>query len=264
MSEKRVIIGTSGYSYADWRGIFYPPELNSAGYLQYYATRFSFLELNFSYYRQPEVSMLRRMAENTPADFRFAIKAHRSLTHDRRPDWPQSAERYREGIEPLIAAGKLAGILFQFPNSFHRTRDNRRYLGRLTESFAELPLFIEFRNAEWFCSEVYSSLTERGLGLVNTDNPPLDTLPPSTEKITGSAGYVRFHGRNKENWWRGDNVSRYDYLYTEEQLREWVPRIQRMLEKVAILYLAFNNHHKGQAVANALQLISLLQEPETR
>ena len=247
-------IGTSGYSYKDWKSVFYPETVGTERYLEHYSRTFPFVELNFSYYRQPEAGMIERMVERTPEGFMFTIKAHQSLTHLRDREWTAAADRYKEGIEPLLSASRLGGILFQFPYSFHRTVENRRYLGNLTDFFGGYPLFVEFRGKEWQNGEVYASLAERDIGIVNTDNPEMEGLPEKAAAVTSSRGYIRFHGRNREAWWKGDNVSRYDYLYADEELQEWVERIRKMLEKVAVLYIAFNNHHKGQAVTNALQL----------
>jgi len=107
---------------------------------------------------------------------------------------------------------------------------------------------------------VYAELEQRNIGIVNTDSPELDKLPEPSSLATSDRGYVRFHGRNRENWWSGDNVSRYDYLYSDEELKEWAARIEKVLAKVKVLFLAFNNHHKGQAVVNAFQLASLLRD----
>ncbi len=253
----KLYIGTSGYSYKDWKGVFYPDSFGSQEYLQFYAKQFPFVEINFSYYKHPSADMLHRMVEKTPSTFQFSIKAHQSLTHKRGGRWEQDAKMYIEGIQPLIDAERLAGVLFQFPYSFHRTAENRRYLGTITDYFSSLPIFIEFRNGEWMNDDVFGTLKDRNIGFVNTDSPELDSLPGKTELITSERGYIRFHGRNSETWWSGDNVSRYDYCYTEEELKEWVVRIQRMLEKVTVLFIAFNNHHKGQAVRNAMQLRGL-------
>lgn len=258
-TSKRVYIGTSGYSYKDWKENFYPKGVDAREYLVYYAKHFSFVELNFSYYRQPSADMITKMIEKTPEGFLFSIKAHQSLTHKRGDDWEGEADIYRSGVKPLRDASRLAGILFQFPYSFHRTVENRKYLERLTGYFSDFPVFLEFRSGEWLTDEVYSSLRDRNIGFVNTDSPELEVLPDKTAVVTSQKGYVRFHGRNRENWWSGDNVSRYDYLYSEGELEEWIYRIEKMLETAAVLYIAFNNHHKGQAVTNAFGLLKLLK-----
>jgi len=255
---EKLYIGTSGYSYADWRGVFYPPELDKKSFLSFYAERFSFVELNFSYYRQPNSNMISKIIEKTPEGFLFSIKGHRSITHDRNREWKKEVDEFAAGIRPLREEGRLAGVLLQFPYSFHRDKENRLYLGEVCSYLADFPLFLEFRNSEWQLPEVYEELTRRNIGIVNTDSPELHKLPEPSSLATSERGYVRFHGRNRENWWRGDNVSRYDYLYDERELREWVERIEEVLAKVKVLFLAFNNHHKGQAVTNAFQLASLL------
>jgi uncharacterized protein YecE (DUF72 family) len=253
-----VLIGTSGYSYEDWVGPFYPRGLSKREYLSFYAAEFPAVELNFSYYAQPNASTLERMIEKTPGSFRFAIKAHQSLTHNIGEDFPKDIERYRRGIQPLVDSGRLAAILLQFPYSFHYTPESRRHLQRLCESFAELPKAVEFRSSEWQRDSVYRGLGDVKTALVNVDEPKLPKLPAATEVVSSDLAYLRFHGRNAANWWKGDNVSRYDYLYSAEELSEWLPMIERMLAKARLLLVIFNNHSRGQAIQNARQLQGLL------
>ena len=254
----RVLVGTSGYSYDDWVGPFYPQGLNKREYLSFYAAEFPVVELNFSYYTQPNASNLERMIEKTPEGFRFTIKAHQSLTHNIGEDLPKEIERYKQGIQPLVESGRLAAILLQFPYSFHYTPDSRRHLQRLCESFAELPKAVEFRGNEWQRDSVYRGLSDAKTALVNVDEPRLPKLPTPTEVVSAELAYLRFHGRNAANWWKGDNVSRYDYLYGTEELSEWLPMIERMLAKARLLLVIFNNHSRGQAIQNARQLQGLL------
>ncbi len=252
--KKKVLIGTSGYSYEDWIGPFYPEGTDKKDFLSYYASQFPVVELNFSYYAQPAASTLERMIERTPESFRFAIKAHRSLTHEIGEDLPKNVERYRRGIEPLVASNRLAAVLFQFPYSFHYSPQSRRHLQALCESFAGLPKAVEFRGAEWQRDSVYQGLQEVNTAFVNVDEPRLPRLPTPTEVITSELGYIRFHGRNRANWWTGDNVSRYDYLYSSEELDPWLPMIERMLSKSRMLLVIFNNHSRGKAIQNAREL----------
>lgn len=254
----RVLVGTSGYSYDDWVGPFYPQGLNKREYLSFYASEFPVVELNFSYYTQPSASTLERMLDKTPEGFRFAIKAHQSLTHNIGGDLPKEIERYRQGIQPLVDAGRLAAILLQFPYSFHYTPGNRRHLQRLCQSFADLPKAVEFRGSEWQRNSVYRGLSDVKTTFVNVDEPRLPKLPAPTDVVSSELAYLRFHGRNAANWWMGDNVSRYDYLYDTEELSEWLPMIERMLAKARLLLVIFNNHSRGQAIQNARQLQGLL------
>ena len=121
-----------------------------------------------------------------------------------------------------------------------------------------LPLCVEFRNREWMLERVYEGFRQRGIGFVQTDNPELDNLPLPTTTVTSDIGYIRFHGRNEDNWWTGDNTSRYDYLYNEHELQSWLYRIEDITSKVKRLLIAFNNHHKGKAVQNTAEIYNLI------
>jgi len=253
-----VLIGTSGYSYQDWVGPFYPPGLSKREFLKHYATEFPVVELNFTYYTQPDASSLERMIEKTPPEFRFSVKAHQSLTHNIGEDFPTQVERYKQGIRPLIESGRLAAILLQFPFSFHYTPECRRHLLRLCDSLAEQPKAVEFRSREWQRDSVYRGLEQVRAAVVNVDEPRLPKLPGPTAIVSSELAYLRLHGRNASNWWKGDNVSRYDYLYSSEELSEWLPMIERMLAKSRLLLVIFNNHSRGQAIQNARQLQGLL------
>ena len=254
-----VLIGTSGYSYTDWVGPFYPEGTAKAAFLKYYAAHFSFVELNFSYYRQPDPGMLTRMLGETPANFRFAIKAHQSLTHKVELDWKKDAAEYRNGIYPLMDSGRLSAVLLQFPYSFHYEADNRLYLAELCDELRDLPLVLEFRGAEWQTDRVYDELRKRAIGVAAADYPNLKNLPKPDPVTTSQIGYVRFHGRNRENWWGGTNASRYDYLYNSDELDQWLEKITRMSQNSGILVLVFNNHWRGKAIQNATELKEKIQ-----
>ena len=256
----KVYLGTSGYSYDDWVGPFYPPGTDRSAFLEYYAARFSMVELNFTYYRQPETRTLSAMVDATGIEFLFSIKAHKSLTHEVEADWKKAALAYLRGVTPLSNSGRLVSVLLQFPFSFHYTVENRRYLGQLCGELKELPLAVEFRNSSWQRRSVYDELEIRGIASAVVDCPPLEKLPKPDPVTTSKLGYIRFHGRNSANWWKGTNASRYDYLYSEEDFDEWLDRIAEMSGNTAILLIAFNNHWRGQAVRNAEQLGGLLRD----
>jgi uncharacterized protein YecE (DUF72 family) len=256
-------IGTSGFSYADWLGPFYPEGLKKTEFLPYYAERFPFVELNFTYYRQPAAAAMEKLIARTPSGFLFSVKAHGSMTHEREEDWKRSTATFLEGISPQVEAESLAGVLLQFPYSFHYTKENRYYLASLTEEMQgreELPLLVEFRNNEWSGPRVDEELRRRGVGKVVTDTPQLRNLPETEPVCTAPTSYLRLHGRNKENWWTGDNTSRYDYRYSESELNELLPVIQGLMSSARRLFIAFNNHHKGQAADNALMLRDMLEK----
>jgi uncharacterized protein YecE (DUF72 family) len=255
----RLLVGTSGFSYEDWVGPFYPEGTPRRDFLGLYAAEFPYVELNFSYYSQPTPGTLSRMVQATPKGFLFAIKAHQSLTHQVGSDLPAAADRFRSGIVPLVEADRLAAVLLQFPFSFHYTPETRTHLQRLCESLAGLPLAVEFRNDEWQRESVLEGLRRCNAAIVNVDEPRLPRLPGPSEEVTAPLGYLRFHGRNQDAWWKGTNVTRYDYLYNGKELADWVPMIERMLARVQLMLVAFNNHSRGQAIQNARGLVRLLR-----
>jgi uncharacterized protein YecE (DUF72 family) len=253
-----ILIGTSGYSYEDWVGPVYPPGTQKNAFLSCYAREFPIVELNFSYYAQPSERTLQGMIESTPDGFLFALKAHRSMTHEIGPAWEADIQAFLKGIRPLVDGKRLAAVLLQFPYSFAYTPESRSRLAALCDALKGLPLAVEFRKAEWMKEQVLQGLRERGAALVSVDEPELPKLLRPTAEVTADFSYVRFHGRNAKNWWTGDNASRYDYLYQAAELSEWVQRVKAILEKARTIMLFFNNHRRGMAVRNARELRELL------
>jgi uncharacterized protein YecE (DUF72 family) len=199
----------------------------------------------------------------------ISVKVPGTLTHDRpesRAEMRSTVSQYLQGIEPIRAAGLFAGSLVQFPYSFHYLPDNRRYLASLADELhrpdpgpSSTPLFVEFRNAEWYRESVEREMRSRGLIPVGVDLPGLDRLPPkvSAERVRGrEIAYLRFHGRNARHWWGGTNVTRYDYLYSQAEIDSLASSIEQIRadELVQLVFVAFNNHFRGQAVANAQML----------
>jgi len=253
-----IVIGTSGYSYRDWVGPVYPPDTAPERFLELYAERFSFVELNFSYYRMPQSQLLRSMIERTPEGFRFAIKAHRSLTHGGGLPAAEALAEYRSAVAPLAEAARLSAVLLQFPFSFHYTVSNRRILAELCRGLGALPLFVEFRNAAWCRESVYAELRRRGIGWVVPDLPALPRLPRPDPVVTTNAAYLRLHGHNRDMWWDGDARSRYDYTYPDAELESLAPLARRLATEAGRLFVAFNNHADGQAAADAARFARVL------
>jgi uncharacterized protein YecE (DUF72 family) len=252
-------IGTSGYSYDDWVGPFYPNELAKSDRLFFYAREFDTTELNFSYYRQPTLWILERIAAKVPPGFVFTIKAFRGITHEREDNEDEFAT-FAQALKPLLEQEKLGCILAQFPYSFHARPENRDYLRRVRELFGDLPVVVELRNRAWISSETFELLRENHLGFCCVDEPRLKGLLPPVAEATAPVAYVRFHGRNAAKWWQHDEAwERYDYTYSDEELEEWVPKIQKLEQRAETTFLFANNHWQGQAVGTARQLKMLLE-----
>lgn len=255
----QILIGTSGFSYSDWKGPFYPHDITQKDFLRYYALHFKALELNFSYYRVPEAVQSRRMIDKTGKGVEFVIKAFRQLTHKiSEKSLTEVLPLFRDGIAPFMEVGRLGTILLQFPQSFHYITENRIYLKSLIKALSPFPLSVEFRQKEWLKESVYKTLEELETGFVCVDEPHLPSLIPPVIESTSNIGYIRFHGRNSRDWYGTDSRARYDYLYSEDELIEWVPRIRELAGRTEKLFVFFNNHAKAQAITNARMLINLL------
>ncbi len=253
------LIATSGYSYEDWRGFFYPEKLAKNKMLEFYCQHFSGVEVNSSYYKIPAQQMIQRLTERTPPDFEFIVKVNRETTH-RRVENESALWQLKEALQPMREAGKLKGLLAQFPYSFKNTEHNRKYLSETAVFCKGIPLFFEFRHNSWVKPAIPSFFKSLGAGYVNVDEPQLPGLLPPQEIVTSDFGYIRFHGRNEVKWWSGQGSERYDYLYSENELKSWTGRIKEILRKTQKTYIYFNNHPRGQAVDNARQLAAILQE----
>lgn len=255
-------VGTCGYSYKDWIGSFYPERIKPGSMLPFYAEHFPAVEVDSSYYRVPSLATFRSMAERTPDAFRFTVKAPGSLTHA--PDESggavsDDARTFVENLEPLAASGKLAAVLMQFPNGFRPNARNEHYVRALHDALGALPLAAEFRNREWQRPETLQLLAELGVAWCNVDEPQFEGLLRPSSDVVGNLGYVRFHGRNYQKWWRHEKgEERYDYLYTPEELAPWKERVAEMAAETKATYAFFNNHRLGQAAKNADMFAAML------
>jgi uncharacterized protein YecE (DUF72 family) len=254
-------VGTAGFSYQDWVGRFYPEKIKPTEMLPFYAREFSTVEIDATYYRVLPASTFRSMASRTPERFRFTIKLPGSVTHAGSDNAAISLDlsAWRESIDPLLERDKLGCGVAQFPTSFRPVPAAIAYLRKLREHL-EIPIVVEFRHRDWQTHETLELLHELNFGLVDVDQPRFRTLMRPSSDVVGSIAYVRMHGRNVANWWRGDNVSRYDYEYTADELEPWVHRIHDMEATPGTqdVYVVFNNHAFGKAPRNATLLKELL------
>ncbi|MGH9316339.1 MAG: DUF72 domain-containing protein [Thermoanaerobaculia bacterium] len=277
-------VGTAGWAYEDWKSIVYPSR-PSRGFdrLGMMASLFDTNEINSPFYRIPTprqtADWSRRVAHNPR--FAFTAKLYRGFTHERKAGSAEEKE-YLEALEPLQRDGRLGCVLAQFPVSFHSTVENRGLLTGILDRFASLPLAVEFRHESWDTEDVRELLAARDAAFVNIDQPGLRGNLRPTGYVTSPVAYFRFHGRNAEKWFGPDtsNEERYNYLYSDKELAPWVERIRAAAQRAAGLtgqaspppqgprrvgspakagvYAILNNHFRGQAVTNALQLQQML------
>lgn len=255
-----VYVGTAGWSYEDWKGHFYPPDQKQSRMLEEYARHFPVVEVNSTYYAIPEPERIASMARRTPPWFTFNVKANREMTHEI-SSGSTAFQEFRKAIRPLQDHGKLGCVLAQFPWGFKHDSANEKYLGKLASGLEGIDTVVEFRNAGWDTDASLDLLSALGMSYCCVDEPRLKGLPSPRVALTGPVGYVRMHGRNAENWWAKGRESweRYDYTYTEEELAEWLPDVERLSDATDRVYVIFNNHYKGQAPANAQAFEKMLR-----
>ncbi len=259
-----VFVGTSGWSYPDWEGTFYPIR-KPVGFneLQYLARFFNAVELNNTFYRPPVAAYSQRWVERTTdcPRFHFTLKLWQRFTHEREtPYTDEHLTTFKQGIEPLAASDRLGGILMQFPWSFQNTPETREYLAKLSADFADYRRFLEVRHRSWQNDETFRFLRETGLNWTNIDQPVSRTSVRPSAVVTGDVAYVRLHGRNYGAWFDRDagRDDRYNYLYSDEELDGWVQKIRELVQTSSAVYAFTNNHYRAQAAANALQIASKL------
>jgi len=258
-----VLVGTSGWSYPDWEGVFYPSR-KPRGFdeLAYLARYFGCVEVNSSFYRPPTARMTASWLGRTPHEFEFTFKLHQRFTHQRQEPWTAAeAAEYKTGLEPVREAGRLGAVLVQFPWSFRADDAAFKHLEAVKRDFGDLPLVVEVRHVSWTSPHAVRFLKDNGLGFADIDQPASRSAVPPMSLVTSPIGYVRLHGRNREAWLKPEagRDERYNYLYREEELKEWIGRIHEIARASAKTYVFTNNHYRGQAPANALQILSQLR-----
>jgi uncharacterized protein YecE (DUF72 family) len=256
--------GTAGWSYEDWEGIVYPPRKPRGFHpLPFLAGLLDMVEVNSTFYRPPSAHLTLAWLQKVQAfpRFLFAVKLHQVFTHNRNAFGQKDVDEFRAGIDPLRLRERLAAVLLQFPWSYLNTDENRDHLARLFALFAEYPLALEVRHASWDTPEFRRFLEDNKVAFCNIDQPVFkNCLRPSAVSTTPAFAYVRLHGRNYKNWFRAGagRDDRYDYLYEKDELQEWIDRIKQLGQKSGKIYVITNNHYRGQAMANALQIKNML------
>jgi uncharacterized protein YecE (DUF72 family) len=276
----KILIGPAGWSYKDWEGVVYPPQLKKSQHpAEYLAQFFDLIEINTSFYGhiKPETAKLwTRKAAAVNSGFTFTAKAHKCFTHSPLAviegtsaatirSSPEDEKLAIAGYEAMAAQGHLGALLLQFPISFKNTDENRAYLESLLEKLKAFPLVVEVRHASWNAESTLAYFAGKGVAFCNIDQPLLGRAIGPTQHVTSSIGYARLHGRNYDQWFNSDSRNdRYNYLYTEKQLAGWKTKIETIAEKAKTTFVVANNHFQGKAVVNALQLKHMITGERVR
>ncbi len=269
-----VFIGPAGWSYKDWEGIVYPPQLKRRCHpVEYLAEFFDLIEINTSFYGHLKPAMAAQWARAAAAvnpRFQFTAKLYHGFTHSPAAvveptsaatirATPEDEAAAKAGLDPLAAAGRLGALLAQFPVSFKNTEENRAYLAALLERFREYPRVVEVRHDSWNDEAVLRAFAGQGVGFCNIDQPRLGRSLPPTTHVTAAIGYVRLHGRRYDQWFTAERGhDRYNYLYARDELERWRERVERVADQAEKTFVIANNHYQGKAAVNALELRQML------
>ncbi len=244
LKVEKILIGTSGYSYKHWKGVFYPDNMSERNWLEFYSHHFSTVELNVTFYRLPKPRAFETWNSNTPSDFRFVIKGSRYITHIKRlMSGKESIQKFFAVAEPLY--GKLVCVLWQLPPTMKcDVQKLSQFITDLKEAGPPVRHAFEFRHETWYVPEVFKLLKSERLILCIPDSPYI----PRREVITSDYVYLRFHGGTKL----------YGSEYSEDEIEEWAQKIKLWIKDKKHVLVFFNNDAHGFAIKNAVQLKKML------
>jgi uncharacterized protein YecE (DUF72 family) len=289
-----ILIGTASWTDSTLlKSGWYPPGVSSAEErLKYYATYFPLVEVDSTYYFPPSEANSKLWAERTPEGFKFNVKAFSLLTqHPTKPEAiykdirvetdkknvyladlePKAVDevwdRFLSALQPLDDAGKLGALLFQFPHWFTIGKKNKNYILECAKRAAPIPVCVEFRNKTWMSeqnqAESLEFLEGHGIPYVCVDMPQgfVSSIPPVLA-ATADLAVMRFHGHNDAQWQSGDVHKRFKYLYSEKELKSWVPRVKELADSSKETHVLMNNCYRNYAQENARELAGLLSSAD--
>ncbi len=243
----RLLLGTSGWSYQEWVGVFYPNSTESK--LRHYTRVFPTAEIDSTFYAFPQRGTVIGWERYSPKEFTFNAKLPQTITHERLEDLgppiEKELDRFAELMQPLNNSGKLGCLLIQLPPRYKYDLNHlEAFLSILPHGYRYA---VEFRHKSWLQPTTWNLLSRYNVAYTVVDEP---LLPPELHN-TADFAYLRWHGRGERPW--------YDYHYNEEELEEWVPRVKEVESSVKTVYGYFNNHFHGYAVENCLSIMQMLQ-----
>ena len=247
MTHDNVLLGTSGWSYREWEGLLY--KKGEKRKLRAYSRVFRTVEIDSTWYRYPSKGMVMGWLRYSPSDFVFTAKLPKVITHDKKlglkGDVEGDLQSFLDLMQPLQLNGKLGCLLIQLPPSYEYDPESLNHFFELLSP--QYKFAVEFRHLSWMQDDTWDILKKHGVAYTNVDEP---LLPPDVH-ITADFTYFRMHGRGRRPW--------FNYLYKNEEIAPWVPKISEASEQVDKVHVYFNNHFHGYAPENCLHLIERLQ-----
>ncbi|MFX1393318.1 MAG: DUF72 domain-containing protein [Promethearchaeota archaeon] len=260
-----VLIGTSGWSYDEWIGPFYPKGLTSKDFLLFYSKIFYTNEINTTFYNIPSEWVVKSWVKRTPSDFLFTAKIPKIITHENKLNiniCSGDLDYFLAVMDPLLQSEKLLAFLIQLPPSFRKDEhfyNLENFIDNWPQDWKEkgYHLVIEFRDKSWMDTEVFNYLRKAGLSYCAVIEP---LLPPRMDVTNPELAYIRFHGFGKKIW--------FDYLFSDEEIKKWAVPIREVIQKSKRVGIYFNNHFSGYAAKNSFMMMKELKinprnDPET-
>ncbi len=228
-------------------------------------------EINSSFYRPPNPGYVYNWVKRVPEDFLFTVKLWQKFTHPKMYEEAtgevaaisqDDVDLFKRSLEPLARYGKLGALLAQFPPSFKNDGFGKQILTAVIKTFNEYRLAIELRHRSWSDDESTARfLRENNVTWVKIDEPKFQSSIAAEVPVTSDTAYFRFHGRNKEMWWKGDSETRYKYLYSDIEIHELAEEVRAFSGGAQYTFALFNNHWQGYAPHNAMDMMRVLQLP---
>jgi uncharacterized protein YecE (DUF72 family) len=249
VTKENIFLGTCGWSYKEWEGVFYRKK-SSESKLRTYSRVFKTAEIDSTFYRNPSKGTVMGWLKYSPSDFVFTAKLPKTITHDKvlglKKDVKADLKLFLDLMKPLQLGGKLACLLIQLPPKYSYSRKNLEASFQILDS--SFRYAVEFRNLTWLlpATETFDLLKEYGVAYTIVDEP---LLPPE-DHLTTDFAYFRWHGKGQNVW--------FDYRYSEEELNSWISKVEETSNNVKKVYGYFNNHYHGYAPENCLSLIEKL------
>jgi uncharacterized protein YecE (DUF72 family) len=287
ITKNGVYIGTSGYYYDDWIGVFNPSKATRKGLetmtedqkadqdrLRFYQKYFSFVEINNTFYSEPSLSHFLDIESRSKDSMMYSVKVHKDISHTRKDDIAAGRDmmqRHITAVSPLIESGRFFSFLIQLEDHVFRTQKKLDYLLSVASVAVSerIDVHIEFRHISWHDEQVLTALKNSGVGICNTEIPPVTHAFPLKAYATTDKGYIRYSGLNAENWYPAHTAAsakdriaqrnaRYNYDYTDDELAQRVKGQLVLHTKTTRVGIAFNNHFEAKAIRNAIKNMRLL------
>ncbi|NLP08867.1 DUF72 domain-containing protein [bacterium] len=259
MNDSKIFIGPAGWHYDDWRGVVYPAVKSKNFSELSFLTRYvNTVEINATFYHIPRPEQVQAWVRQSAAhpDFLFTVKAWQGFTHEPTAPAADRLDAFKRVLDVLQTSGRLGAVLIQYPWRFKRSAENWQRVQELALQLGGYGPMVEFRHQSWDEPSLRAALTDNRIGWVNVDQPVIGASIAPGDHVTASTGYARLHGRNYQNWFndQAGRDQRYDYLYQQAELAEWAERIRSIARHTEKTFVIFNNHFRGQAAVNSLQL----------